>query len=170
MWIRVGREAVAENLSQDLCAACLRGLKLFEDQYASAFSDHEAVAILVKGAAGVLGVVVARRERSHRGEPSHTQWRDGGFGAACDHRVGITALNDAKGVADRVCRGGAGRRRRLIRSPRAVLDRDVAGGEVDDRAWDEERRDLAWAAAEQIRVLRSMTSKPPMPEPMCTPT
>jgi len=135
----VGGEAVAEHFSQNICATCLGKLKLFKDENARAFADYEAVAILVEGAAGVLGVVVAGGECPHRGEPGHTQRRDGGFRAARDHGVGIAALDDAKGVANSVRRGGAGCRRRLIRSARAVLDRDVARSQVDDRAGNEER-------------------------------
>ncbi len=36
---------------------------------------------------------------------------------------------------------------------RSVLDGDVAGSEVDDGSGDEEWRDLAWAAVEQVDVL-----------------
>ena len=78
---------------------------------------------------------------------------DGGFGAAGDHGVGVAALDDAEGVADGVGGGGAGGGGGLVGAARAVVDGDVAGGEVDDGAGDEEGRDLARAAGEQVDVL-----------------
>ena len=64
----VGGHAVADDLGEDLCAAGLGELELFEDEDAGAFADDEAVAVLVEGAAGVGGVVVAGGEGLHGGE------------------------------------------------------------------------------------------------------
>ncbi len=66
----VGGHAVADDFGEDLCAAGLGELQLFEDEDAGAFADHEAVAILVEGAAGVGGVFVAGGEGLHGGEAS----------------------------------------------------------------------------------------------------
>ncbi len=66
----VGRHAVADDFGEDLCTASLGELKLFEDEDACAFADDEAVAILVEGAAGVLGIFVAGGEGLHGGEAS----------------------------------------------------------------------------------------------------
>src|SRR5271163_1056044 len=49
--------------------------------------------------------------------------------------------------------GGAGGRRRLIRTFRSVADADIAGGEVDDCRRDEKRRNLTWATFEHVAVL-----------------
>ncbi len=148
----VGGQAVADDLGEDLCAACFGELELFEDEDAGAFADDEAVAVLVEGAAGVGGVVVASGESSHGGESGDAEGSDGGLGAAGDHGVGVAALDEAEGVADGVGAGGAGGGGGLVGAARAVLDGDVAGGEVDDGAGDEERRDLARAAVEQVDV------------------
>ncbi len=77
---------------------------------------------------------------------------DGGFGASGDHGVGVAALNDAEGVADGVRGGGAGGGGGLVGAARSVLDGDVAGGEVHDRRWDEEGRDLARSAVHHVGV------------------
>ena len=66
--IGVGAHAVADDLGEDVCAAGLGELELFEDEDAGAFADDEAVAVLVEGAAGAGGLVVARGEGAHGGE------------------------------------------------------------------------------------------------------
>ena len=99
------------------------------------------------------GVVVACGEGAHGSEACYAERGDGGLGAAGDHGVGVSALDEAEGVADGVGGGGAGGCRGFVGAARAVLDGDVAGGEVDDGAGDEEGRDLAGAAVEQIDVL-----------------
>ncbi|MCU1249468.1 MAG: uncharacterized protein JWQ49_2497 [Edaphobacter sp.] len=149
----VGGEAVADDFGEDLCSAGFGELELFEDENACAFADDEAVAILVPGAAGVGGVVVARGEGAHGGEACYSERSDGGLGATGDHGVGVAALDEAEGVSDGVGGGGAGGCGGLVGAARAVFDGDVAGGEVDDGTGDEEGRDLAGAAVEQIDVL-----------------
>ena len=52
----------------------------------------------------------------------------------------------------------------------SVLHGDMPGGEVDDGGRNKERRNLARAAFQQAVCSRSMTSNPPMPEPIWTPT
>ena len=49
----IGGHAVADDLGENLCAACFGELELFDDEDARAFADDEAVAILVEGTAGV---------------------------------------------------------------------------------------------------------------------
>src|ERR1700722_19978142 len=61
----VGGEAVAYDLGEDVCATGFGELKLLEDEDACAFAYDEAVAILVEGTAGVLGVFVAGGESAH---------------------------------------------------------------------------------------------------------
>ena len=148
----IGRQAVADDFGEDLCAAGFGELQIFEDEDSGAFADDEAVTILVEGARGVGGVVIAGGERTHGGEACNAKRSDGGFGAAGDHGVGVAALDDAEGVADGVGAGGAGGCRGLVGAARAVLDGNVSGGEVDDRAGDEEGRDLAGTAIEQVDV------------------
>src|SRR6202034_2565044 len=137
----------------DLCATGLGELEFFHDEDAGAFAYDEAVTILVEGTAGVLGVFVAGGESLHGGESTDTHGSDGGFGASGDHGVCVAALNDAESVADGVRAGGAGCGGGLVRTLGVVANADVAGGEVHDGAWNEERRDLARSAGEHGRVL-----------------
>ena len=115
----VRAHAVADHFSQYLCAARLGKLQLFQDQDARAFADHKSVAVLIQRPAGVLRIVVAGRKRLHRGKATDAHRRNGRFGAARDHRIGIAALDDAEGVADGVRAGGAGGRSRFVRPARA---------------------------------------------------
>ena len=73
--IRVGAHAVADHLGQNLRAARLRKLQFLENQDSRALADHESIAILVERPAGLGWLVVARRERAHRGESAHGQAR-----------------------------------------------------------------------------------------------
>ena len=166
MWIGVAAHAVADDLGQDRRAAGLGELVLLEDQDAGAFADDESVAVLVPRAAGALGLVIARGQRAHGGESADAHRRDGGFGAAADHDIGVAALDHLEGIADAVRAGGAGggggRVRplapvRIDTCPEARLTM-VAGmkkGEIRPGPF-----------SSRLRCSRSITSKPPMPLPM----
>ncbi len=108
---------------------------------------------LSKGRQACWGSSLRVERALHGGEAADAQRGDGGFGAAGDHGVGVAALDDAEGVADGVGGGGAGGGGGLVGAAGAVFDGDVAGGEVDDGAGDEEGRDLAGATVEQVDVL-----------------
>ena len=64
----VGRDPVAEQLGVDLRAARLRVLELFERDHRRRLSYHEPVALAVERPRGMFGIVVAPRNRAHRGE------------------------------------------------------------------------------------------------------
>ena len=126
--------------------------QLFEDQNARAFADHETVAVLIPGTAGFFGLVVARGKRAHGGESADAHGSDRSFGAAGDHHIGIVVLDDAERVSNGMGAGGAGRRRRFVRSLGAVTHGDMPGRKIDDGRGNEERRDLARAAFHQRGV------------------
>ena len=98
--IRVARHSVADDLGENRRAAALGEFQLFENQDAGAFADDEAVAVLVPGAGGLRGLVVALREGAHGGKSADAHGRDAGFGAAADHDVGIAVLDEAERIAD----------------------------------------------------------------------
>jgi hypothetical protein len=91
-------------------------------------------------------------KRLGRGEAADGQRRDGGFGAAADHHVGIAVFDHARRQPDRVQARGAGRDHGDVRALEAEHDRQVARDHVADRARDEKGRDLARAAGEEIVV------------------
>ena len=61
------------------------------------------------------------------------------FGAAREHHVGIAKPDQPRGIADGVRAGGAGRDHGMVRAFEPMLDRHIAGGEIDQAAWNEER-------------------------------
>ena len=61
------------------------------------------------------------------------------FGAAGDHRVSRAALDDLERIADGMRRRRAGGTRRQVRALRAKADRDLPGGEIDNRRGNKER-------------------------------
>jgi len=57
----------------------------------------------------------------------------------------------------------------VVRALEAELDRHIAGGEIDDAARNEERRDPARPLSASTSDVSAMPSMPPMPEPIMTP-
>ena len=86
---RVGGHPVADQLRVDGRAALLGELQFLEDDDAGAFAHDEAVALAIERTAGVQRIVVARRQRAHRGEAADAHRRDRRLGAARDHHVGV---------------------------------------------------------------------------------
>ena len=76
----------------------------------------------------------------------------GSLGAAADHHVGVAALDDLERIADGVGAGGAGGGGGRVRPLGAGADRDVTGGQIDDGRRNEEGRDPARPALQQIAV------------------
>ena len=138
-----------------LRAAALGEFERFENQHARAFADDEAVAIGIEWTAGALGIVIARGKGAHGGKTADAHGRDGGFRAAGNHHFRSAALNDFESVADGVgggrARGGGGG----VRAFRAVANRDVAGGEIDDGSRNEKGRNFSGAALRDIWSVRA---------------
>ena len=151
--VRIRAHAVSGQLAVDARAAPLRVLVLFEDHYPGALAQHEAVAVLVPGAAGGRRIVVAGGHRPRRAEAADAERRDRRLGAAADHHVGVSVLDQATRIADRMQAGGAGRDDRVVRPLEAVHDRHLSGDHVDDRARHEEGRDPARAAIGVLDVV-----------------
>ena len=144
--IGVARQAVADDLGIDLRAARLGVLIFLEHDDARALAHDEAVAVLVVGAAGLLGPVVeAHVERARLGEAGDAERIDRRFGTAGEHDVGVVVLDHPRRVADRMGAGRAGGHDRMVGPHQAVFDRNLAGGEVDQPAVDEVRADASRA-------------------------
>src|SRR5262249_31492991 len=133
----------------DLRAALLRPRERLEDEDARALTADEAVAALVEGAAGGLGIVVAAREGHHGLEAADADARDGRLRAAGDHDLGAPAADPLDRFADRVRAARAGARRAVARAAQAVVHRDLARGEVRDDARDGVGADLPRALGEE---------------------
>jgi hypothetical protein len=140
---------VADQLRQDVRAARVRLPDLLEHQDAGALSHDESVAAVIPGTARVGRIVVALRERAHRGKPRDAERRNARFGAAADHRIRVAPLDQPEGVPDRMRASGAGGGDRRVRALGAEAHGHVACREIDDRREDEEWRDAIGTPLEQ---------------------
>ena len=142
----VARQAVADDLGIDPGAPRLGVLELFEHHDARALAHHEAVAVAVIGARRALRLIVEiGRERAAGGEARDRQPADRRLGAAREHHVGIAERHQPRGIADGMRAGRAGGDHGVVRTFEAMLDRDIAGGEIDQASGNEERADAARA-------------------------
>ena len=110
----VRRRAVTDKLGIDLGAARLGVVEFFEDENAAAAGDHEAVAVLVIGSAGLLRrLVELGRHRAHRVEQFAERPVEL-LAAAGEHHVLLAPLDHLGCVADAVRRSRAGRADRVV--------------------------------------------------------
>jgi hypothetical protein len=128
-------------------------LERLEDHDARPLAHHEAVAVLVERPAGLLRLVVARRERTHRGKSTDAHRRNRRFRSAGNHHFRIAAADDFVRFADGMSRRRACRARRKVRAARVESNRDLARRQVDDGRGNEERGDAPRAALQQLLVL-----------------
>src|SRR5690606_2596422 len=138
--VGVGTHAVAGELAVDARSALAGMFIFFEHEYAGTLAQHEAVAVDVPRARCRGGVIVARGKRTHGSKAPHTQRRDGGFGPAGQHDVGVAILDEPCGVADGVKARGTRRDHGIGGALEAQQDRQLARNEVDERCGHEERR------------------------------
>ena len=169
--IGVARQAVAHDLGIDLGAALLGVLVLFEHDDAGALAHDEAVAVLVPRPRGRgRRVVEAGRQRAQAAKPAMPMRQIAASAPPATITSASLQLDQARGVADRMGAGRAGRDHRVVRALEAVLDRDLAGGEVDQRRGDEERARCGAAPSPSAMIdVSSIVCSPPMPEPISTP-
>ena len=150
--MRVARHPVPHDLAVDPGVAPARVLERLQHEDAPALAAHEAVAPGVERPRRLLRLVVARRHRLHRAEARDGQRHHDGLRAARDHHVGVAALDQAEGVAERVVAGGAGGDHGGVRPLGAEAHRDEPGRHVDDEHRDEERRDAVGALLDEHLV------------------
>ena len=121
--MRIGTHPVSGEFAVNARTAAFGMFVFFKHQNAGALAHHKTVPILVPGAAGGSRVVIARRQCTSRAESADTQRRNRGFGAAGNHDVCITILDQPAGLTDAVIRRGASRNHGNIGSLQAKHDR-----------------------------------------------
>src|SRR6185503_11552984 len=104
---RVARHSVTDQFGVNLCAAAARSLEFFQNQYPGPFADHKSIAFCIKRATGVLGIIVASRQRPHRCESADAHWCDRCLRASSQHRIGISTLNNLEAVSNCMSAGRA---------------------------------------------------------------
>src|SRR3981081_1014131 len=93
---------LAGDPGEDRRAALFRVLHVLEDEHHGALAHDEAVAPEVERTASLLGLLVAFARRLDLAEGAHRERRDGGLGAAGEHRDRVAALDDLRRLADAV--------------------------------------------------------------------
>ena len=151
--VRVPAGSVAGELAERCGVAAPRVVLGLENQHGSAFADHEAVAVLVERTAGSLRIVVSCGKCARVAEPCQRHRRDRRLAAAGQDDIGISGPQQAQGLAERMCAGGARGHGGEVGSLETELDRDLTRGHVDDHHRDEERADPPWPLLDQVRVL-----------------
>ncbi len=72
------------------------------------------------------------------------------FRATGNHHIRIAESNEAGGIATSVRAGCTGRDDRVVRPAQLVLDRHMAGGQIDETARNEEGRNTARAPSRSV--------------------
>jgi hypothetical protein len=131
------------------CAPAREHAQLLENENCRALAHHEAVAVLVERTRRRGGIVVARGHRADDRERAIAQRREGRFGRAGEHDVGVVVADRAERVADGDGARRAAHRVAAVRAHRADLDRDVAARGAAEHAERETRLHGADALREE---------------------
>src|SRR5690606_29979563 len=71
------------------------------------------------------------------------------FRATGNHHIRIAESDEAGSIADSMRAGRASRHDRMVRSSQLMLDGNMAGSQIDQTAWNKERRNAAWPLVAQ---------------------
>src|SRR5947209_5057203 len=136
-------------------------LIFLEHDYPSSLAHDEAVAVAVVRPAGLLRLIVeVGAERTRLGESGDADRADRRLGAAREHDVGVVVADHPRRVAYGVSAGRAGGHDRVVGAHQPVLDRHLAGDEVDQSPMDEMRADTARALLVKYEAFALDAGKP----------
>src|SRR2546429_157195 len=122
-------------------------LQLFNEEDTGAFAHDETIAVAVEGAGRTRWrFVEARRKGPGSGEAAEAHQIDAGFRAAANRNVSFSGSDEACGIADRLHACGAGGDRCTDRPLEAVVDRDMAGGQICEEGRHGEGREASHSA------------------------
>src|SRR4029079_842348 len=143
---RVPRKPVADDLRIDASAARLGVFEFLQHHHPGPLTHNEAVAVAVIRPRGALGLIVEiGRERAASGEARNRQSADGRLRHAREHHIGIAERDKSGSIADGMRAGRACRDHGMVRTFQPMLDRDIAGGEIDQTSGYEKRADATRA-------------------------
>ena len=147
--VRVARDRATGELGVDASPAGERVLLRLEHEGGSALAEHEAVTVNVVGARRGGGVVIALRERLHRGKGGDRQRVNDRLGATGNDDVGEAELQVLVGVRDRLGARCARRHDRAGTGPRAEIHADGRGRRIRHEHGDRHREDATRALLAQ---------------------
>ena len=121
----------------------------FEDEDGGPFAHDEATAIGIEGPHGLFGSVVAGLiHGAHIDEGGDTEAGEGGFGAAGDDEVGVTAAEVFEGIDHGMPGRGAGAAGGVGGAADAECEADIAWGCIGHEHGDGEGANAGGAAGE----------------------
>ena len=123
--------ATSEDFAKNRGTTFFCVFEFFEDEDPSSFAEHEPIAIQIERTAGAGRFLVAFGEGPHVGEPADSHRRDGCFGAAGDHHLGLAVLDGFQRVADGVRCARTGGGDGVVGASQSIADRQVAAGRVE---------------------------------------
>ena len=124
-------------------------IEAFEDDGAGALGDDEAVATQVEGFTSAARVVASGCKGAQGGEAGEEERRQGRFGAAGDHDVGVAAADNLGCLADGAGAGSAGGDDGHVGPESAGKNGDLAGDRVRQDVGEEKGADTAVALAQE---------------------
>ena len=134
---RVTGGAVAHEFAVDVSATGLCEFRLLQHHDSGSLPHHEAVPVLVEGAAGRFRGIHTGGEGLHRGKARDADGAQRGLRPSCDDHVRVVAHDGVVGLPHAVQRRGAGRDDAQVWPLCAQDDRHVGRGHVADHHGDE---------------------------------
>ena len=144
--VSVGRSAVTGKLGVNFGAALFGVLQLFQNKNGASLAHYKAVAVFVKGAAGLVGPVVVLAGQGfehHKGSDSKAG--DCGFSSARNANVNAAASHHVQRVSQSVGSAGASRGKRPRRPLNAKKHAYVGGRLVGNKLRGCKRRNASHA-------------------------
>ena len=100
--ICVACRSVTDNFGIDSGAAFFRMFKFFEDKDTASLGNEKKIYVKVERTACMFRVIISLAHCLHGTESCQAELGNGGFRAAADHDVRISALNRTEGFTERV--------------------------------------------------------------------
>lgn len=98
-------------------------------------------------------VVVSGAHGFHGGESSDADGRDGCFGAAGEHQVGVAHFDCSPGFAKGVAGGGAGGAGSQVGASQSMIHGEKAGSHVENLHGDQKGRESIWSFFQEDLML-----------------
>ena len=149
---RIRTHAKATEFGVNLGATGLGVFVLFQHHHAGTFAQHKTIAVLVPGAGGGLGVIVAGGQGTHGGKTTNAQRRHRGLCATGHHHIRIPVFDHAARFSDAVQARCTGSHHSQIRPFEAEAHGHMAGHHIDDGRGHKKRRDTPRPTAGQFRM------------------
>src|SRR4030042_226353 len=90
----ISRSAITNDFGQYRCTSIHGKLQFLQHHHRCSFTHNKTISIGIKGAPGLLRLIVARRESTSSIASCHCNWRDSSLASAGNHSFGVSPFND----------------------------------------------------------------------------